>query len=177
VGTTETNKHQVIMKQHAAILLLAFLLLPGIGCSPPPSPRRFNNTIVGWNAKLASSSEEFVQTLNANPPDPDATHSAYTKMESTLKDVRADYEDFTWPSGSSSGEDFYNKYKDFLDTQDRILGIYQKIALRALTNPRDPQIRTFLGQASSAESKALKALKDAQDALKNEHNLEMDGGY
>jgi hypothetical protein len=164
------------MKRHPhRLALLGVLALAAAGCTIPPKPIEFNKRLVDWNSELSKASVEFAKALQ-KPGNRGALQSAFDNMESTLKRVREEYDDFTYPVGSRSGEDLYDEYGEYLDAQGRILERYRTCMNLARTNPGDPRIQKLLGEIRNEEIKAFNVVKSAQSAFAKEHDLDL-GGY
>jgi hypothetical protein len=169
--------------------LLQLLLVASIvcltGCRQPVRPMKFNNMIARSNAKLAEPAKRFYKAVQplSQGKDADVTgaRSAYGEIESTLKELRLEFDTIKPPTGSQPAADLLEKYQSFLATEqeifDNCFGPMMSAAQNSSLSPGDKWaiIQPLLSKASSKEGPVLGALKNLQKEYATKHNLDPQG--
>lgn len=184
------------MKKHLSPSLataLAVALLGAGGCKkPPPRPLKFNNEMARTNFELAKAGDAFREALKpykdeGKPLSGSSLRSPYKDMEKALEEANEKWAEMQAPRKSGSGAILLEKYRSYLDEEEKILKKAERI-IKVLDNqikiagspPRDMsadekhnEIKRLVDEINSIEGKALGSVSEAQKEFAKEHNLEL----
>jgi hypothetical protein len=163
--------------------MLAALVVAPAACSLPAKPMTFNNSMARGNQRLADDAKKLnkaVTPLGTNgSADVAAAKSALSSIQSTLKGLKAEFDDVRAPMGSEAAGSLLDRYRDFLQVEQTILDTCLTPIVQALDDPRYPDpaskwqvISPLLNKAAELESPATFALGEAQKAYAAAYNFE-----
>jgi hypothetical protein len=168
--------------------LWAFCLLAPAalsGCKgPPPTKIKFNDMMSEDNEKLSKAGTAVRKSLKplltgGADFNPSAVRGAVNDAEKLVKELQDKYEDQQLPRKSSAAADLLEKYKAFLEAEEKIVKNRLKEIVRVLNDPNEPnkagKIDALLRAAGDDEAKAYKELNKAQSEYAKAHNFRFPG--
>lgn len=170
--------------QRLSIVLLGSAIMVLTGCTPPPGVMKFNNMMARGNAKLAEKAKAFYNTIaplsKAEPVPAAKARAAADEVGRALAELRQEFATTMPPTGSRNGPDLLARYREFLDTQQRI---YDNVILASVRiiedNAKFPEpflkwnaIQPLLARATQDEGPALDAVRRVHTEYCKAHNLE-----
>jgi hypothetical protein len=157
------------------LLLAGSLILVAVGCPRGAlKPKAFNNKLARANARLSAAAKVFQKALTDKTVNASEVEGAYRQLESALADAKKEIDKVKPPIGSSSGKDLLDKYRAYLDGQQKCLDEYIKpIVDLVKSNPQDPKISTLLSQMGEEAKSSFASLQEAQKAFAEEHKFDI----
>jgi hypothetical protein len=174
-----TRRSRLVMQ-----MVLAALVVAPVACSLPARPMAFNNMMARANQRLNEEAKKFnkaVSPLGSNAAaDTAAAQSAYNSIQTTLQDLKKEFDNVRPPLGSEAGSTMLQKYQEFLQTEQSIFDTCLTPAVQALQdNARYPDaaskwavIGPLLTKAGQMERPVLDSLGAAQKAYTESYKFE-----
>ncbi len=168
-----------------ALVGLACLALLSSGCTRP-KPVKFNNDMARATIELAAEGKKFKEAVDAflNPPEnvPPSTaamRSARDRCANKLKEIQKKYEKaYVPPRPEKEAEDLLDKFKDYLDVQEKIVDQMSEVVKIAELSPppedRKDQIDALMTKITGRGASAHAGIKSAQEEFFKAANLKMD---
>jgi hypothetical protein len=165
-------------------MVLAALVVAPAGCSLPARPIHFNNMMARANQRLNESGKKFAKAVSplgsGGAANLNEAKSAYNEIQSTLAEVKKEFDEVRPPIGSDAASTLLERYRDFLQAQQKIFDTCYTPMFQALQdNARYPDaaskwavIQPLQGKAQEVEKPAIFALGEAQKAYADQHKFE-----
>jgi hypothetical protein len=160
-------------------LLLAAAIAGLAGCKgcSHPKPIFFNNKIASSNQDLSAAAKEFQKAVGpmamGQPVDAGAVRQQYQSMQKKVKDLQDEFKGMNAPLNSGAGRDLLEKYKDFLDGQEKLLDgpIKELVQLAESGNPNAAKYQELMTKVEEGENKTRGPLLEAVKNYQKEQNF------
>jgi hypothetical protein len=168
-----------------ALTGLAALALFTGGCTRP-KPVKFNNDMARATLELAAEGKKFkaaVDSFKAAGGSNGSTdlRSARDRCSAKLEEIQKKYEKAHFPpKAAKQAEELLDRFKDYLATQEKIVGQMTDIVKLAEANPpaedQMDQIDALMKKIAENGASGHSGIKEAQEEFFKEASLKLDEG-